>query len=217
MGNTILCENYYCQSVSFKPEWLSESSWNSVYNYDENIKPYKIDKGILNISNVKKFDILFQKKLLIDFNDTDFLSVPLNFNYNINKTNIIDIYIIFSSKELILENINSYINNNHDLFYVNLKLYNNKIFAIRSFNSKIITKKIKSKKINSFNINIENNMNNLIITEKLFSNNIKSKYEEKYINNYDFKKYNNLYLSLYIIGKNGLSNNNNEFIKLNFD
>ena len=89
-----------------------------------------------------------------------------------------------------------------------------KVFQRQNY-SKIITKKIKSKKINSFNINIENNMNNLIITEKLFSNNIKSKYQEKYINNYDFKKYNNLYLSLYIIGKNGL--NNNEFIKLNFD
>ena len=26
--NNFMCENYYCQSVSYKPEWFSENSWN---------------------------------------------------------------------------------------------------------------------------------------------------------------------------------------------
>lgn len=212
--NNFICDNYYCQSVSFKPEWLSEASWNIMYNYKDSIKPYLIDKGILKINNVYNFDILFSKKLLIDFNDVKYLSIPINFSYNINKDNNIDIYIIFSSKELLLENINE-LKPQDDLFFIHLNLYKNKLFINRSFNDKISNKKIKSKKINSFNIIIENNFKILMITEKLFNNNIKNIYEEKYINNYNFQNYNSLYLSLYINSKNGIIEN--EFIQLNFE
>jgi hypothetical protein len=212
--NNFICDNYYCQSVSFKPEWLSEASWNITYNYKESIKPYIIDKGILKINNVYNFDILFSKKLLIDFNDVKYLSIPINFSYNINKDNSIDVYIIFSNKELVLENIDE-LKPQDDLFFIHLNLYKNKLFINRSFNDKISTKKIKSKKINSFNIIIENNFKILMITEKLFNNHIKNIYEEKYINNYNFQNYNCLYLSLYINNKNGISNN--EFIQLNFE
>ena len=45
--NNFICENYYCQSVSFKPEWFSETTWT--INYVCNKKPYIIDKGILKI------------------------------------------------------------------------------------------------------------------------------------------------------------------------
>ena len=62
--NNFICDNYYCQSVSFKPEWLSEASWSITYNYQDSIKPYIIDKGILKINHVYNFDILFSKKLL---------------------------------------------------------------------------------------------------------------------------------------------------------
>jgi hypothetical protein len=212
--NNFICDNYYCQSVSFKPEWLSEASWNITYNYQESIKPYVIDKGILKINNVNKFDILFSKKLLIDFNDVKYLSIPINFSYNINKDNNIDVYFIFSNKELLLENIND-LKPQDDLFFIHLNLYKNKLFINRSFNDKVINKKIKSKKINSFNIIIENNFKILMITEKLFNNNIKNTYEEKYINNYNFQNYNCLYLSLYVNSKNCISNN--EFIQLNFE
>jgi len=212
--NNFICDNYYCQSVSFKPEWLSEASWNITYNYQDSIKPYVIDKGILKINNVYKFDILFSKKLLIDFNDVKYLSIPINFSYNINKNNNIDVYFIFSNKELLLENIND-LKPQDDLFFIHLNLCKNKLFINRSFNDKIINKKIKSKKINSFNIIIENDFKILMITEKLFNNNIKNSYEEKYINNYNFQNYNCLYLSLYINSKNCISNN--EFIQLNFE
>ena len=112
MGNinykNIICDNYYCQSVSFKPEWFSESSWTIDYKYnivdsrknisndntknviikdiqidDENInsnnlqKPYFIDKGILKINNVPSFDLLLSKKLLIDFNEIKYISIPI--------------------------------------------------------------------------------------------------------------------------------------------
>ena len=212
--NNFICDNYYCQSVSFKPEWLSEASWNITYNYQESIKPYIIDKGILKINNVYNFDILFSKKLLIDFNDVKYLSIPINFSYNINKHNNIDVYIIFSNKELLLENINE-LKPQDDLFFIHLNMHKNKLFINRSFNDIISNKKIKSKKINSFNIIIENNFKILMITEKLFNNNIKNIYEEKYINNYNFQNYNSLYLSLYINSKNGIIEN--EFIQLNFE
>jgi len=212
--NNFICDNYYCQSVSFKPEWLSEASWNITYNYQELIKPYIIDKGILKINNVYNFDILFSKKLLIDFNDFKYLSIPINFSYNISKNNNIDVYIIFSNKELLLENINE-LKPQDNLFFIHLNLQKNKLFINRSFNDKISNKKIKSKKINSFNIIIENNFKILMITEKLFNNNIKNIYEEKYINNYNFQNYNSLYLSLYINSKNGIIEN--EFIQLNFE
>jgi hypothetical protein len=212
--NNFICDNYYCQSVSFKPEWLSETSWDISYNYKESIKPYIIDKGILKINNVNKFDIFFSKKLLIDFNDVKYLSIPINFSYNINKNNNVDIYIIFSNKKLLLEDINN-LKANDDLFFINLNVNRNKSFISRSFNDKIINKKIKSKKVNTFNIIIENNLKVLMITEKLFNNNIKDIYEEKYINNYNFQNYNSLYLTLYINSKKGLLSN--EFIQLNFE
>lgn len=212
--NNFICDNYYCQSVSFKPEWLSETSWDISYNYKESVKPYIIDKGILKINNVNKFDIFFSKKLLIDFNDVKYLSIPINFSYNINKNNNVDIYIIFSNKKLLLEDINN-LKANDDLFFINLNVNRNKLFISRSFNDKIINKKIKSKKVNTFNIIIENNLKVLMITEKLFNNNIKNIYEEKYINNYNFQNYNSLYLTLYINSKKGLLPN--EFIQLNFE
>ena len=113
MGNinykNIICDNYYCQSVSFKPEWFSESSWSIDYkyniinstandiitdisiddikiddinikpniNYNNSEKPYFIDKGILKINNVPSFDLLLSKKLLIDFNEIKYISIPI--------------------------------------------------------------------------------------------------------------------------------------------
>ena len=85
----------------------------------------------------------------------------------------------------------------------------------RSFNDTLITKKIKSKKINTFDINIENNLNLLLITEKLY-NNLKISYEDKYLHNHTFgEKDKDLYLSLFIKCENPLSKK--EFIELNFE
>jgi hypothetical protein len=228
MGNinykNFICENYYCQNISFKPEWFSENSWNIEYNYiknkdddviyeenaKQNIKPYIIDKGIIKIKNINKFNLLLSKKLLIDFDEVRNISIPINFKYDIS--NNVDIFIIFSNNILLLDNINI-LNNN--LFYINMNLLKNKIYIYRSFDNKLIKKKINSLHINIFDISIENNFSSLLITEKLYKNINKNVYEEKYINNFRFNENKEFYLSILIKNKYNLLKN--EFIELNFE
>lgn len=138
MGNinyqNLMCENYYCQSVSFKPEWFSETSWtiDSKVNNKisercgeddleiSNIKPYIINKGILIIKNTPKFDLILSKKLLLDFNEPVNFSIPINFKCCLK--NPLNIYIIFSEDCLNLKNFNE------SLFYKHLKIVKKNIF-----------------------------------------------------------------------------------------
>lgn len=209
MGNFV-CDNYYCQSISFKPEWLSESSWNINFIYEESKKPYNINKGVLKINDVNKFNLLLSKKLLLNFNEIKNIMIPINFRYYLN--NDLDIYIIFSNKEIQIDNINEKIDLNNS-FFIKLKFMKKKITIYRSFNDKIITHKINSEKINSFNISIENNFKILLITEKLF--NKKIIYQEKYLNFNQFDDFNDFYLNIYIDNKNPIIKN--EFVELNLE
>lgn len=101
MGN-LSCQNYYCQDISFKPEWFSENSWNIEFKYtnvnndsNEIIKvPYYINKGILKIKEAKEFKLIISKKLLIDFYVSKYITIPFNFNYSANSSKI-NIYLIF--------------------------------------------------------------------------------------------------------------------------
>ena len=250
MGNinykNIICDNYYCQSVSFKPEWFSESSWTIDYKYnivdsrknisndntknviikdiqidDENInsnnleKPYFIDKGILKINNVHSFDLLLSKKLLIDFNEIKYISIPINFKYNIDNDNEFNIYIIFSNQLLLLNTIDNLNNINDDYFYINLKLSKNNCLIFRSFNDNIVKKNINSKKINTFLINLENNLKIILISEKLYNSNKNNIYENKYLKYCNFDIQNNFFLNILIKSKKDLISN--EFIELNFE
>jgi hypothetical protein len=205
MGN-IMCENYYCQSVSFKPEWFSESSWKIEYNTKK--KPYIIDKGIIKIKHTEKFNLLLSKKLMIDFNEVKNISVPINFKYYI-KT-YFDLYIIFSNKELILSDMNNLNIETNDFFFVNLKLSKNNISIMNSFDSNITDKKIHSKRNNNFLVELENNFNLLLINEKL--NNI---FEKNFLYNFSFNENNDYYINLFIKIENNLQHN--EFIELNFE
>jgi hypothetical protein len=235
MGNinlnykNFVCDNYYCQEVSFKPEWLSELTWGIDYNYNHNdndndndndnehykpYKPYKIDKGgILTITDAPSFNLLLSKKLLINFNEIKNIIIPINFKYNVRDE--ISIHIVFSNKKLSLNDVinldkSDNIFNIFNIFNINLKLFKNKIIICRSFNDVIINRKIKSKKINYFNINLENNCNIFLIKEKL--NNI---YEDKYLNQFNLDENNEYYLNIYINSKKNISNK--EFIMLKFD
>jgi hypothetical protein len=223
MGNinykNIICDNYYCQSVSFKPEWFSESSWNIEYKYnilddETNIqKPYFIDKGILKINNVHSFDLLLSKKLLVDFNEIKYISIPISFKYNIDNNNEFNIYIIFSNKLILLNTIDNLNNINDDFFYINLKLSKYNCLIFRSFNDNIIKKNINSKKINTFSINLENNLKIILISEKLY--NKKNIYENKYLKSCNFDIQNNFFLNILVKTKKDLIYN--EFIELNFE
>lgn len=211
--NDFVCDNYYCQSISYKPEWFSESSWIIEYN-DVKKKPYIIDKGILKIQQSEKFNLMLSKKLLIDFDEIKNILIPINFRYTFKKNNEFNIFIMFTNKLLSINDINDLNQKNDDIFYINLILKKNEIFIYKSYDNKIINKKIKSKKINTFSINIENNFKLLLLTEKLF-NNINNFYEEKYINMFNFNENKDFYLSIYIKNKENLLKN--EFVELNFE
>jgi len=214
--NNFICDNYYCQSVSFKPEWFSETTWTIKYISDK--KPYIIDKGILKIIESMPSQIMLSKKLLIDFNEIRNISIPIIFKYNLLKidNNNIDIFIIFSNEILNIDdmnNLNKFKDNNEDnintLFYIHLNLLRNIVYINHSFDTKIIKKKIKSKKANIYDINLENNFEMLLLTEK-FS---KSK-EEKYIINCSITQCKEYYLNIFV-KNNGIKKK--EFIELAFE
>ncbi len=209
--NNFMCENYYCQSVSFQPEWLSESSWKVSYN-ETAIKPYKIEKGVLKIRDIQPNNILLSKKILINFNEIRNIIIPTNFKYDLTKEKKVDLYYIFSDFEFTIDDIKR-VNEtdmfNH-LFYIKLELSKNKIYIYRSFEKSVVKHNIKSKKINSFTIELENNHDILLTSERLLNY-----YEEKFINSFQFKENTDYYLNLYIEMKESMSNN--EYIELNFE
>jgi hypothetical protein len=213
MGNinykNFVCDNYYCQSVSFKPEWFSETTWTIQYNC--NNKPYIIDKGLLKIVEQEPSQIILSKKLLINFNEIRNISIPIIFKYNLLKidSNNIDIFIIFSNKILNIDDMNNLSQQKDDLFYIHLNLLRNIIYINHSFDTKIIKKKIKSKKSNIYDIALENNYEMLLLTEKVSKSN-----EEKYIINYSFTEDKEYYLNIFI-KNNGIKKN--EFIELAFE
>jgi hypothetical protein len=143
------------------------------------------------------------------------VSIPINFKYNLKNINnsSIDLFIIFSNKEINLENdlffLNS-TNENNKFFYIQLKLNKKYIFVSNSFDSKILKKKIKSKKIYRFDILLENNYNMLLITENLL--NI---FEEKYLCPFHFDDNNDYYLSLYVKSNENLIKE--DYLELNFE
>ena len=198
MGNNFICDNYYCQDVSFKPEWFSETSWKIDYIHNDSIiKPYNIDKGLLLIKDVNSFNILLSKKLLIDFNETKNISIPINFEYNIS--NEINIIIIFSTKQITLTEI--ILNNNNEYFITKLKLINTEIF--------INDTQIKYYKKNLIQLDLENNLKLLYITEKLID------YEQKYFKEFNLDSNNDYYLNIIINSNNKIDNE--DYLSLYFD
>lgn len=214
MGNNFSCDNYYCQDIILKPEWFSENSWNITYNYfDENFdfKPYTIEKGLIRLKGIPKFNLLLSKKLNIDLNDFEKFIIPIHFNFFLE--NDISIYIILSNIELNLTNI-SKIENSDDLFYFHIFLNKKKISIQRSYDNKNFKfNKIKNNLDNYYNIELKNSNNKLFsINEKMFKNN-------KEIFDYNsIKLFNNddIYISLYITSKNQMINKN-EYLNLNFE
>jgi hypothetical protein len=181
MGN-IICENYYCESLSYKPEWFSESSWN--IDYEKNIeKKYKIDKGKFIVNNIN--NLLLSKKLLVDFNEINKILIPLQFKYKTN--NKIQITLYFFNKLLFLKDLhkldqNGIIHNlpiSDEIFYIKLELKNNKIDIFNSIQKKNESKIINSENINCFEIKFENNNSLFKITEEIKSLN-DSLYKETY-------------------------------------
>jgi len=188
MGN-IMCENYYCQSLSYKPEWFSDSSWN--IDYDENIvKPYKIEKGtfILNNSN----NVVLSKKLLVDFNEINKISIPLQFKYS--TCDKIQVTLYFFNKLLFLKDIND-INeiDKKSIFYIKLELKNNKIDIFNSIQKKNISTMINSDNLYCLDIEFENNNPLFKIKEE-----IKSLHDIFYKEKYTTTLFNDLCLNIHI-------------------
>ena len=218
MGNNFVCENYYCESISLKPEWFSENSWNITYDYwdnkNDNFKPYNIEKGIIKISNTPSFRLVISKKLHIDLNYLESIKIPIRFKCNLNN----DLYIlaIISNQIYNLDRINTIHeikSNSDELFYYQMKLNCKKITLNRSYDNKFISKKIKKDLPYIYNIELNSSNNFFKINEMLVNNN-----KKKMINHDSIKFFynENMYLTIYIYSRDGTINNN-EYIELNFD
>ncbi len=215
MGN-LSCQNYYCQDISFKPEWFSDKSWNIEYNNNIIKPPYYIDKGVLKINNTSEFKLLLSKELLIDFEIEKYITIPFNFNYNIlSNISKINIYLIFSTENISIKynnNINEYIDNKlNKLFYINIILEKNKMLLKHSFSENIIKKKIKSDTNNNITYNLENTIKFIYIKEYIISHDINEKY---FIDNI-FNENEQIYLNILIESNKGF--NESEYLNINFD
>ena len=208
MGNNFVCENYYCQPALFKPEWISENNWKINYNYEKNINPYNIDKGIFKINNVNKFEILISKKLFIDINEINNIIIPIKLKYNLLLNNFIEFFIIFSDNLLTIDSI---LEPNNESIYFDLK--NNKLIISRNSDDEKNIIDISSKKENKIEISLENNYNFIVITEKIINYHDKLIFEKKYIKSSNYKK--DLFLSIFI--KNNNTMEKNEFIEFFID
>lgn len=213
--NNFVCENYYCQSVSFKPEWLSENTWNINYKYlndeiNNEIKPYTIEKGIFKLISQNKTHIILSKKLLINFNDIKHLSIPINFKFNVKKLSSIDFFLIFSNNEYNLSNNLLFLKEKNDeCFYIKLTFNKKYVYMSNSVNHKLFKYNLKTKKNYRFVIDLENNYDMLLVATNLISI-----IEEKYLVPFNFSN-NDHYLNLLINIENDLTKD--EYIEFNFE
>ena len=77
--NNFMCENYYCQSVSYKPEWFSENSWNIEYKLKNNNT--HLDKN--SIESIESIEIY--EKMIQCENPLKLETKNEKITYNINK------------------------------------------------------------------------------------------------------------------------------------
>jgi hypothetical protein len=216
MGNNLICDNYYCQSVISKPEWIAENTWNISFIYHQDVKPYIIEKGIFKINNIFNSQILISKKLLIDLNDTFNIIIPIKLKYNLLLKNNIDFFIIISNNLLNIDSLNLSENNYYLFLKFNFK--NNKLIILNNnennnVNKKII--KINSNSQNLIEISLEKNFDFLIINEKILNNINENIFEKKYFQPLNTNINNYLYLNFFIV--NNYKLNENEFFNFSLD
>jgi hypothetical protein len=210
MGN-IVCDNYYCHSVSYKPEWFSESTWNIDYLSDNQKKPFTIDKGVLKIKDTSIFNMILSKKIFMDIDEIKEIHIPLHFKYNILKDHCIYISILFSNTLLLLNDIDITDTHTLNFFSINLILLPNRLMIKNSFDERI-----NMNTLNTYIVTMENNLDFILIHEKLYTDRYKNiAYENKYLESSTIQFSDNLFLSIYIKTNNHLSAE--EYIELHFE
>jgi hypothetical protein len=113
MGNHIVCDNYYCQSIHYKPDWISKQFYHFLVDKDTK---YTIDKGTLSLLPSPKISLLFQKKLNIDSSIHEFI-LPIHFHFD--SSNPLHLFILLTPSPITSPNIsdlNSLKNSSHSFF-----------------------------------------------------------------------------------------------------
>lgn len=117
MGNHIVCDNYYCQSIHYKPDWISKQFYHFLVD-DENTK-YSLDKGTLSLLPSQSISILFEKKLNIDLSIYEFI-LPIHFQ--IDFPHPLHLFILLTPSPITSPNISSFstYQNSPDSFFSHL-------------------------------------------------------------------------------------------------
>lgn len=229
MGNVnyqnLMCENYYCQSVSFKPEWFSETSWTIDYKinneslsdlgeitrslitqtnvYNSSKISYE-EEAITVAAEIKPYTI--NKGILIIKNTPKFdliLSKKLLLDFNEQVNFSIPINFKYHLKNplniyIIFSETNLDLKNiNQSLFYKHLKIFKKNIFIKNETygENNAISKKIKYNKYHKFEMILENDNNSIIIDESLYYKK-KKYYNKKYVKILEYN--NNTEKNLYL-------------------
>lgn len=130
MGNHIVCDNYYCQSIHYKPDWISKQFYHFLVD-DENTK-YTLDKGTLSLLPSKSISLLFQKKLNIDYSIYEFI-LPIHFQ--IHFPHPLHLFILLTPSPITTPDISTFSNykNSDESFFSHL-LFDQKSFQINYSN-----------------------------------------------------------------------------------
>jgi hypothetical protein len=163
--NNFMCENYYCQSVSYKPEWFSENSWNIDYNLKNN--NMHIDKNSAELREMYEKIIRHKNPLELEKEYEKIIS-NINKPFTLNKgvlkisntmTNdhIIPLNIdLILSKQLLINEVKNF------FVPLNFKYYlANELNIYIIFSTNLLTLK---------NLNLESNLDNVFFIKLLLSN-----------------------------------------------
>jgi transcriptional regulator CtsR len=224
--NEITNENTY--------EIINEISNENIINKP----PYTISKGVLTFNNANQFNLLISKKLLVNLSILNSITIPLHFFYSINKELNINMFIIFSKNNIEFDDILNFdffkntddsnehfikYNKKNKLYFTNIILKKNNFKILNSYSNDIIKYKLDENCINKYTIFLENNIDLLLIKNKL---SVINNYDKKTINDNNEKKYvipnifgnnndSNIYLSIYIYSNTDFKKN--DFFKLYID
>ncbi len=196
MGNHIVCDNYYCQSIHYKPDWISKQFYDFFVDKDTH---YSIDKGILSLLPSTSISLLFQKKLNIDFSIYEFI-LPIHFQIDFPSS--LHLFILLTPSPISSTNISTILSyqNSPDSFFSHL-LFDKNTFKIQYSN--ILTSfegKIHSSKKYIYTLHFQEIQTKNPKLSHSFESNSKKKisYFHSSLEPFSFVQQKEIYLSIFI-------------------
>lgn len=149
MGANISCNQYYCQSISYKPEWFSPTYY-SISSHPHT--QFSLQRGHFHLLPSSLTQLHISKKLSFDPSIIQEFEIPLHFQINYQFP--LSLYVLFSQNPLSLEDCNSL--NFSNTFFIHLLFQDNSFQLSYSHFDKIFKGKIHPNKSYLLSLLIQN-------------------------------------------------------------